>query len=96
MFLKLINCVESVENRIGTVIHTKARVYLKSILRQSLESKGGRSDSLFTEIIYGNICRHPANVPDLNVADFTVSPLPISFSSKPVELAFAGTHLMAR
>lgn len=28
-----------------------------------------------TGIIYGNISRHPATVPDLNVADFTASHL---------------------
>lgn len=59
----------------------------EGILRRSLESKGqGRSDIPYTEIIYGNVCRHPVNVPDLNVADFTASHLPISLSSKQVNL----------
>ena len=65
----------------------EAKVKSKSILRQSLNCKGkGRSDTLFTEIIYGNVSKHLVNVPDLNVADFTASHLPISLSSKQLNL----------
>lgn len=67
-YFKKDNFVESVEKRTGgTVIHiNKARAHLTGILRQSLETKRkGRSAILFTEVIYGNICRHPVNVPQI-------------------------------
>lgn len=56
----------------------ETRVKSKGILRQTLESKGKGTNDIpppHTGIIYGNISRHPATVPDLNVADFTASHL---------------------
>lgn len=69
------------------MIHIKSKNQLERYFETKLIQGKGRNDILFAEVIYGNSCRHSVNVPDLNVADdFIASHLPISLSSKELNL----------
>lgn len=68
-------------------LHKWGKSQLERYFETKLRIQGkGRSDILFTLVIYDNICRHSVNVPDLNVADFTASQLPRSLSAKQLNL----------
>lgn len=69
------------------MIHIKSKNQLERYFETKLIQGKGRNDILFIAVIYGDSCRHSGNAPDLNVADgFTASHLPVSLSSKEMNL----------